>query len=112
MMFSFVINRWSMEKLFVFLFVGLLCGCSIYQVPIVQGNYLRKDMIDKVKLGQTKEEVLGILGEPVLLSLDSSDSKLIYLYKEKDNSKVEKERNYQMIIKFKQNKVYDIYVKS
>ena len=101
-----------MKKLFIFLFMGLLCGCSIYRVPIVQGNYLRKEMIDKIRVGQTKEEVLDILGKPILSSLGSLDSELIYLYKEKDNSKVEKERNYQMIVKFKQNKVCDIYVKN
>jgi outer membrane protein assembly factor BamE len=51
---------------------GALSGCSalrhlgVYQIDINQGNYLTKDMVAKLKVGQTAQQVTAILGTPLL----------------------------------------------
>lgn len=52
----------------------LLSGCSfldswVYRPDINQGNYITQQAVDQLKVGQTKEQVLYIMGTPVLGSL-------------------------------------------
>ena len=50
----------------------MLCGCSylsrlsVYKLDINQGNYLTQDQVDKVKVGQTRQQVRTVLGTPLL----------------------------------------------
>lgn len=49
----------------------LLSGCSffdslVYRPDINQGNYITQQEVDQLKIGQTKEQVLYIMGSPVL----------------------------------------------
>lgn len=56
----------------------LLAGCSfvdrwVYRPDINQGNYITKESVDKLKVGQTKEQVVFIMGSPMLTSLFGDD---------------------------------------
>ncbi|MDG6882553.1 Small protein A precursor [Phocoenobacter uteri] len=46
-------------------------GCStvkkvVYRIDVPQGNYLEQSKIDLLKVGMTQEQVLYVLGTPVL----------------------------------------------
>ena len=50
-----------------------LGGCSwlppslgVYKLDINQGNYVTVDMVDKLKVGQSRQQVRGTLGSPLL----------------------------------------------
>ena len=52
----------------------LLSGCGIvYKMEINQGNYVTQDMVDKLKEGQTRQQVKFILGTPTVESLFHKD---------------------------------------
>ena len=51
----------------------------MYKLDINQGNYLSQDMVDKLKVGQTKTQVKQILGTPLLVS-PFRDSRWDYVY--------------------------------
>lgn len=50
----------------------VLAGCSwfsslgVYKLDINQGNYVTQDQVDKLKLGQTRQQVRLALGTPLL----------------------------------------------
>ena len=51
----------------------LLTGCSlvdrwVYRPDINQGNYVTKDAIELLQVGQSKEQVVFIMGSPMLTS--------------------------------------------
>jgi outer membrane protein assembly factor BamE len=41
---------------------------GVYRIDINQGNYLSQDLVDKLKVGQTKQQVRFVLGTPLLVS--------------------------------------------
>ena len=49
------------------------CGPFVYKIDVQQGNYVTIDVVDKVKLGQTKAEVRQILGTPLLNDVFHAD---------------------------------------
>ena len=77
-------SRTARRKLNVALFAAvavLTAGCStlestwptlrslgVYKLDINQGNYLSQDLVDKLKVGQTKQQVRFLLGTPLLVS--------------------------------------------
>lgn len=61
--------------------IALAAGCStmessfprlrsfgVYKLDINQGNYLSQDVVNKLKVGQTKQQVRFLLGTPLLVS--------------------------------------------
>ena len=52
---------------------------GVYMLDINQGNYLSQDMVDKLKVGQTKAQVRQQLGTPLVVSL-FRDSRWDYIY--------------------------------
>jgi outer membrane protein assembly factor BamE len=46
----------------------MLVGCSnwIYRIDVPQGNFLEQRDVDKLRIGMTKEQVLFVLGKPVV----------------------------------------------
>jgi outer membrane protein assembly factor BamE len=67
-----------------------IAGCSTWQAPslgsfgvykldINQGNYVTQDMVDKLKSGQTKQQVRLLLGTPLLVSA-FRDDRWDYIY--------------------------------
>ena len=52
---------------------------GVYKLDINQGNYLSQDMVDKLKVGQTKAQVRQLLGTPLVVSA-FRDSRWDYVY--------------------------------
>ena len=52
---------------------------GVYKIDINQGNYLSQDMVDKLKVGQTKQQVRAILGTPLVTSA-FRDNRWDYIY--------------------------------
>ncbi len=72
--------------------VALLPGCQVldtylptmrslgvYKLDINQGNYLSQDMVEKLKVGQSKQQVRLILGTPLVTSA-FRDNRWDYIY--------------------------------
>jgi len=62
-----------------FFLIFSLSGCSslydtfVYQIDITQGNYIEDEKLDQVTLGMSQEQVIFILGSPMLIDqFDSS----------------------------------------
>jgi outer membrane protein assembly factor BamE (lipoprotein component of BamABCDE complex) len=52
----------------------LLSGCGIvYKMEINQGNYVTQDMVEKLREGQTRQQVKFILGTPTTESVFHAD---------------------------------------
>jgi outer membrane protein assembly factor BamE len=67
-----------MIKKLSILLVLLLSAC-VYRLDIQQGNILAQKDIDKLRAGLTKNQVVFVLGSPVVDD-SFSDDKWIYLY--------------------------------
>ena len=52
---------------------------GVYMLDINQGNFLSQDMVDKLKVGQTKVQVRQLLGTPLVVSL-FRDNRWDYVY--------------------------------
>lgn len=102
----------------IILSVGLLSltGCSgvdfkswhfPYYKPVQQGTYLTKEQIQQIKIGDSKEQVQQILGEP--LSEDTFTQNIWrFLYSEYTNN--QKVKSYQVIISFTDNNVDNLKI--
>jgi outer membrane protein assembly factor BamE (lipoprotein component of BamABCDE complex) len=61
-------------SLFAALVALALSGCGlVYKMEINQGNYVTQDMVDRLKEGQTRQQVKFILGTPVTESVFHRD---------------------------------------
>jgi outer membrane protein assembly factor BamE len=49
-------------------YLPTLRNFGVYKLDINQGNYLSQDMVDKLKVGQSKVQVRQLLGTPLLVS--------------------------------------------
>ena len=49
-------------------YMPTLRSFGIYKLDINQGNYLSQDMVDKLRVGQTKPQVRQVLGTPLVVS--------------------------------------------
>src|SRR5262249_22567270 len=49
-------------------YMPTLRSFGVYKLDINQGNYLSQDMVDKLRVGQTKPQVRQLLGTPLLTS--------------------------------------------
>jgi outer membrane protein assembly factor BamE len=62
------ISRIIVYITFIVLFVVSQPGClKIYRQDLRQGNYVTQERINKLKVGQSKEEVQKIMGSPALV---------------------------------------------
>ena len=57
-------------RIFLILMVVLVAtwtqGCSAYRIDIQQGNVIEDDELARLKVGMTKEQVVFVLGSPLL----------------------------------------------
>ena len=59
-------------KFFVLLAFMLLTGCSflphiLYKIDVQQGNVVTDEMLEKLKPGMTKSQVLFVMGSPLIV---------------------------------------------
>lgn len=65
-----------MKLIAALVMVLALSACSLpvfFRVPIVQGNIVTADQVDKLKKGMTKKQVAYVLGTPLIKSPFESD---------------------------------------
>ncbi len=74
-------------------FIPYVSQFGIYKLDINQGNYLSQDMVDKLKEGQTKQQVRTVLGTPLLSSV-FRDNRWDYLYEYRKNGRVQTHRQF------------------
>jgi len=60
-------------------YMPTLRSFGVYKLDINQGNYLSQDMVDRLKVGQTKPQVRQLLGTPLLVS-PFRESRWDYVY--------------------------------
>jgi outer membrane protein assembly factor BamE (lipoprotein component of BamABCDE complex) len=66
---------------------------GVYKLDINQGNYLSQDMVDKLKVGQTPQQVKVILGTPLVTSVFRPD-RWDYVYEFKRGGQQLEHRNF------------------
>jgi outer membrane protein assembly factor BamE len=66
---------------------------GVYKIDINQGNYITQDMVEKLKVGQTKQQVRTVLGTPLLSDPFHAD-RWDYVYQFQRNRKVVESRQF------------------
>lgn len=66
---------------------------GIYKLDINQGNYLTQDMVERLKVGQTRVQVRQALGTPLLTSA-FHDNRWDYVYQYTRQGKVVEKRQF------------------
>ncbi|MBL8497908.1 outer membrane protein assembly factor BamE [Nitrosomonas sp. JL21] len=68
-----------------------LTGCSylppiLYKIDVQQGNVITEEMLDKLKPGMTKSQVLFVLGSPLIVDTFRDNRwDYVYIFREKGN---------------------------
>lgn len=76
-------------KIFALLTCLLLAGCSYlpplpYKIDVQQGNVVSEEMVEKLKPGMTKSQVLFVLGSPLIMDAFRDNRwDYVYLFREK-----------------------------
>jgi outer membrane protein assembly factor BamE len=65
---------------------------GVYKIDINQGNYLTQDMVDRLKVGQTTQQVRLILGTPLLVD-PFHDNRWDYTYMFMRQGRIVEHRN-------------------
>jgi outer membrane protein assembly factor BamE len=66
---------------------------GVYKLDINQGNYLTQDMVEKLKVGQTRVQVRQALGTPLLTSA-FHDNRWDYVYQYSRHGRVVEKRQF------------------
>ena len=79
-------------------YVPIITQFGVYRLDINQGNYLSQDMVDKLKVGQTKPQVRGVLGTPLVVSA-FRDNRWDYVYEFRRAGRVREHRQFTVYFK-------------
>jgi len=71
---------------------------GVYRIDVNQGNFLSQDMVDKLKEGQTKQQVRLVLGTPLITSV-FRENRWDYTYEFRRNGRVETHRQFTVYFK-------------
>lgn len=74
-------------------YLPLITQFGVYKLDINQGNYLSQDMVDRLKVGQTKPQVRATLGTPLITSA-FRDNRWDYVYEFKSAGRVREHRQF------------------
>jgi outer membrane protein assembly factor BamE len=66
---------------------------QVYKIDVNQGNYLSQDMVDKLKVGMSKQQVKLVLGTPLVTSA-FRDNRWDYVYEFERQGKMREHRNF------------------
>ena len=80
---TYNINK-MVAKTFTLLAFLLLAGCSflphiLYRIDVQQGNVVTEEMLEKLKPGMTKSQVLFVMGSPLIVDT-FRDNRWDYVY--------------------------------
>lgn len=85
---TYNINK-MVAKTFALLAFLLLAGCSflphlLYRIDVQQGNVVTDEMVEKLKPGMTKSQVLFVMGSPLIIDAFRDNRwDYVYLFREK-----------------------------
>ena len=88
-----------------------LSGCTflydtfVYQIDVVQGNYIDSEKLAQIEVGMTQEQVIYVLGSPMLIDQFDS-SKWYYIRYIKPGG--EKIQQSQILLTFQDSKLIEI----
>jgi outer membrane protein assembly factor BamE len=86
-------------------FCTTACSDWIYRIDVPQGNFLDEKDVEKLRIGMTKEQVIFVLGRPILKDAFDKDT-WYYIYKMKRGMKKRGEDfEKHMVIRFNDDKV-------
>jgi len=74
-------------------YIPIITQFGVYKIDINQGNYISQDMVDKLKVGQTKSQVRTALGTPLITSA-FRDNRWDYVYQYARNGRVREHRQF------------------
>jgi outer membrane protein assembly factor BamE len=83
-------------------YMPIVESVGIYKIDVNQGNYLSQDMVDKLKVGMTQQQVRIALGTPLVTSVFRED-RWDYVYEFQRQGKVREHR--QFTVYFAENKL-------
>ena len=66
---------------------------GVYKIDVNQGNYLSQDMVDKLKVGMSKQQVKLVLGTPLVTSA-FRDNRWDYVYEFQRQGRVREHRSF------------------
>ncbi len=79
-------------------YLPLITQFGVYKLDINQGNYLSQDMVDKLQVGQTKQQVRQVLGTPLVVSV-FRDNRWDYVYEFRKAGRVREHRKFTVYFK-------------
>jgi outer membrane protein assembly factor BamE len=79
-------------------YLPLITQFGVYKLDINQGNYLSQDMVDRLKVGQTKPQVRATLGTPLITSA-FRENRWDYVYEFKSAGRVREHRQFTVYFK-------------
>ena len=59
----------AMHRFSIILFIailGLLNACSVHKIDVQQGNVITQEMMEKLTIGMSKDQVQRLLGTPLI----------------------------------------------
>jgi len=68
-----------------------LTACSIHRLDVQQGNVIEQDAVAQLKLGITKDQVIFIMGTPLIMDVFRTN-RWDYVYTLKKKDSIEKEK--------------------
>ncbi|MCW8091420.1 outer membrane protein assembly factor BamE [Alteromonas sp. ASW11-130] len=96
-----------LQSLFIITFISSLAGCTdwIYRIDVPQGNFLEEKDVKKLRIGMSKEQVIYVLGRPVVKDSFNHDT-WYYVYDMKRGmSKRGEDFQKRLIIQFEEDKL-------
>jgi len=84
---TYNINK-MVAKASILLILLVLTGCSfphiLYKIDVQQGNVVTEEMLEKLKPGMTKSQVLFVMGSPLIVDAFRDNRwDYVYLFREK-----------------------------
>ena len=86
----------------------LVAGCSwvpswgVYKIDVNQGNFVTQDVVEKLKVGQTKSQVRLVLGTPLIADAFHAN-RWDYVFRFESGGRVLEERKF--VVQFQDDKL-------
>lgn len=79
-------------------YLPVITQFGVYKLDINQGNYISQDMVDKLKVGQTKTQVKATIGTPLITSA-FRDNRWDYVYEYTSGGRLREHRQFTVYFK-------------
>lgn len=72
-------------------YLPIITQLGVYRLDINQGNFLSQDMVDRLKVGQTRQQVRLALGTPLVMTV-FRENRWDYVYQFSQRGRVQEQR--------------------